>query len=140
MPLIGKCKKHPLPCGQRFISARAIVDQYERAKKDILTNTQTAAVWAPMLQHLGPALLMEAKHALTYGESMVARWLAARAFQTKRNKKQLSAKVAKHFNRSRDHTSHGQRIDREEARSLGLEVFDIEPHARLMGVLRIANQ
>jgi ClpP class serine protease len=59
--------------GGRFVSARAIVDQFERAKTEVLSNRDLAHVWAPALQTLGPALLQEAQNALDYGETMVAR-------------------------------------------------------------------
>ena len=64
-----------MPMGGRFVSARAIVDQFERAKSDVLANRDLAHVWAPVLQTLGPALLQEAQNALDYGERMVAGWL-----------------------------------------------------------------
>ena len=61
--------------GQRAQSARAVVDQFEEAKKEILQNAAAAGVWFPILQNIGPALLQEARNALEYGERMVAQWL-----------------------------------------------------------------
>ena len=59
--------------GQRAQSARAVVDQFEEAKKEILQNAAAAGVWLPILQTIGPALLQEARNALEYGESTVTR-------------------------------------------------------------------
>lgn len=52
--------------GQRAQSARAIVDQFEQAKSEILQNAAAAGAWFPILQTVGPALLQEARNALDY--------------------------------------------------------------------------
>ena len=115
-----------MPVGGRFVSARAIVDQFEEAKEQILGDTKLAAVWAPALQSLGPALLTEAKNALDYGEAMVARWLERRRFKGFADASKKAAAVANYFNRSDNHKSHGRRIDRTEARSQELIIDEFE--------------
>src|SRR4029077_8245582 len=42
-----------MPLQQRFVSAKAIVDPFEQAKSDVLSNRDLAHVWAPILQSLG---------------------------------------------------------------------------------------
>lgn len=121
-----------LPVGDnRFVSARAIVDQFEMAKKQVLANREVALAWAPVLQSLGPALLQEALFALAYGEQMVARWLAQYMLKHSRNKQRRAKAVAKHFNDAAKHKSHGRRIDRDEARKKGLTVVDLEESQEL---------
>ena len=115
-----------LPIGGRFISARAIVDQFERAKKEIKEDLKLAHLWAPILQSLGPATLLEAKNALDYGERMVAKWLSTRMFQSRKNSVRLANATAKYFNDAAEHKSHGRRIDRDEARTQNLHIEDLE--------------
>lgn len=115
-----------MPVMGRYVSARAVVDQFERAKGEILGNLNSAHVWAPILQSLGPALLNEADNALAYGETMVSKWLSERMFRTDLNPKQLAAATAAHFNDASKHKSHGRRIDREEARANNVKVEDLE--------------
>jgi hypothetical protein len=121
-----------MPVGGRFVSARAVVDQFEQAKDEILENPALAAVWAPALQSLGPALLVEAKYALDYGEKMVTRWLSQRRFKGDSTK---AAEVAGYFNRSAKHTSHGRRIDRAEAHSQNLAVEELEADPELQEIV-----
>lgn len=108
------------------ISARAVTEQFDRAKSEVLANQAAAHVWAPIVQSLGPALLQEAQNALDYSERMVARWLADGMFRTKNNPAKHGNKVAQHFNDASTHKSHGRRIGREEARSKGVVVEDLE--------------
>ena len=117
--------------GQRSQSARAVVDQFEEAKKEILQNAAAAGVWFPILQTIGPALLQEARNALDYGERMVAQWLENYMFAGKPNAKELAANAAAHFNDAASHKSHGRRIDRDEAREQGLNVEDLEDSQEL---------
>ena len=117
--------------GQRAQSARAIVDQFENAKMDILKDAAAAGVWFPILQTIGPALLQDARNALDYGEQMVAQWLEQYMFDGKPNAKELARKVATHFNDAKKHKSHGRRIDRDEARAEGLDIEDLEDNQEL---------
>lgn len=112
--------------GGRFVSAQAIVDQFEQAKSEIRGDLDVAHAWHPVLQSLGPALLQESKNALDYGEKMVARWLGRRMFNGVKGATRLAAKTAKHFNDASNHKSHGRRIDRAEARNQKLTIEDLE--------------
>lgn len=122
-----------MPHVGRFVSARAIVEQFEVARTDILSNNSAAHVWAPILQAVGPALLQEAQNALDYAESMVADWLSRYMFEAQggRVAELLGLDVARHFNDASAHKSHGRRIDRDEARQQGVKVLDLEDDQEL---------
>jgi ATP-dependent protease ClpP protease subunit len=125
--------------GGRAISARAVVEQFQRAREDILGSPETgkhgdllmAHVWAPVLATIGPALLQEAQNALDYSERMVARWLAAYMFEGEDEPEQKGAQIAAYFNDATQHKSHGRRLDREEARGVGVVVHDLEDSQEL---------
>jgi hypothetical protein len=112
--------------GNRFVSARSIVDQFKRAHDEISTDTRLAHVWAPILQTIGPALLNECENALAYGERMVASWLERNMFSGVGSADSKSAAVAAFFNDASKHRSHGRRIDRDVVRSQGIDVIDLE--------------
>lgn len=117
--------------GQTAISARAIVDQFERAKQDIKKDLHAAHLWAPMLGSIGPALLQEAHNALAYGERMVAQWLERYMFAGLPRRKVWAKTAAKHFNDASKHKSHGRRIDRDEARKRHVIVENLEDNQAL---------
>lgn len=117
--------------GNGSVSARAIVEQFNRAHADIAGNPALAHVWAPIIQSLGPALLTEAQNALSYGERMVAAWLKARMFRDDPNRDTKSGEVAQFFSDASQHLSHGRRIDRDEARVHGIPVEDLETSQEL---------
>lgn len=118
----------------RTVSAGAIVAQYEQAVIDVVGNPadgtpgnlDMAHIWAPMLAALGPALLTEARHALGYGERMVSGWLATGMFRGQGDADTKASEVARYFADAAQHKYHGRRIDRDEARSKGLVIEDLE--------------
>jgi len=117
--------------GRPTMSARAIVEQFETARAEIVGadgHQRLAALWGPILANLGPSLLTEAKNALEYGEEMVAEWLAEYMLP---GQNEQAATVAGHFNDASSHKSHGRRIDRDEARSFGVKVEDLESNQEL---------
>ena len=115
-----------IPISGKFVSARAIVDQFAKAKLEISSELALAHAWAPILQSLGPALLVEAEYALDYGERMVAQWLASRMFKRAPNKIAKAQAVARYFNDASTHKSHGRRIDIAEAKRQGVNVLALE--------------
>lgn len=117
----------------RYISARAVVEQFKSARKEILAEPDTMHVWAPIIASLGPALIEEAHNALDYGEKMVSRWMEQYMF-SKRDpsvRQQISQEIASYFNDATIHKSHGRRIDRQEASQVGVRIFNIEENSQL---------
>jgi hypothetical protein len=115
-----------LPMMNRTVSAQAILEQFKMAKGEIQQDVRMAHAWAPILQSYGPSLLVEAKNAMQYGEDMVRGWLEQYMFATDPKGKKKAKAAAHHFNDASGHKSHGRRIDRDEARSLGLNILDLE--------------
>ena len=120
-----------MPLGNNYVSARAVVDQFARARKDIIANRDTAHVWAPILQSLGPSVLQEAQNALDYGERMVALWLRQRMLAGEKFAANRAKKAAHYFNDASRHKSHGRRIDRDEARKQRIRIEDLESDQQL---------
>jgi hypothetical protein len=120
-----------MPGSDRLISARAVVEQFNAAKKEISQDSSQAAVWAPVLHSIGPSLLIEARYALDYGERMVSEWLRDHMFEGAADSEVRGKQVALFFNDAGTHMSHGRRIDRVEARSKGLDIEGLEDDSEL---------
>jgi ATP-dependent protease ClpP protease subunit len=111
-------------------SAHSIVEQFEEAKREISKNPALAGAWVPILQPFGPALLQHARKALSYGQKLVTEWLEKRMLSDRTDALEAAKKIAAHFGGAQ-HGSHGHRIDRDEARKLGLKVKNLEDDAEL---------
>lgn len=115
-----------LVTGGRSMSARAVVEQFDAAKRDILNNNATAHVWAPVLAQVGPALLQESQNALDYSEDLVAGWVSTWMRKGDADPSGAGRAIAKHFNDASTHKSHGRRINRAEAERVGVTTERLE--------------
>jgi hypothetical protein len=115
-----------LMIGTMPVSALSVEGQFERAKKEIIADQKVAHAWAPILQSLGPGLLVESSRALEYGKRVVAKWLTQRAFKNDEHCQSKASKVADSLAAAPTNVNHGQRIDISEAKALGLDVEPLE--------------
>ena len=118
----------------RLVSARAVVEQFDRAKDEILNDRDLAHVWAPILTSLGPSLISDAQNALDYGEKTVANWLKSYMYKEIgdiKERTEIAETAASHFNDATAHKSHGRRIDRDEARKVRINIGDLEKDQEL---------
>ena len=118
----------------KVYSARAIQEGFGRAREDIEKDTRLAHLWAPILQNMGPSLVLEADKHLKYSQELVANWLYERMLRgttDKEERRARAATIAAYFNAEStgDHGQvhvHGQRIGAEKLDELGLRLEFLE--------------
>ena len=120
--------------GNKVHSARAIQDGFTRARKDIEKDTKLAHLWAPILQNMGPSLVLEADKALAYSKELVVNWLNERMLRhigDEDKRKDTAETIAAYFN-AEDTPAHGQvhvhgqRIGEQKLNELGLSLESLE--------------
>ena len=122
-----------LNIGNKTHSARAIQEGFTKAKEDITDDIKLAHLWAPILQNMGPSLVLEADKALSYSKELVVNWLYNRMFSDMKNedaRKKMSDDIAAYFNaENTDHGQihvHGQRIGTAKLQELGIKLKLLE--------------
>ena len=120
--------------GNKVHSARAIQEGFKKAREDIEKDTKLAHLWAPILQNMGPSLVLEADKNLAYSKGLVVNWLNKRMLKDindEEERKEKTNKIAAYFNAedTPDHGQihvHGQRIGAAKLEELGLKVELLE--------------
>lgn len=107
-------------------SARAVVAQFEQARREIAEDLQAAHLWAPVLGTIGPALLKEAENVIAYSRDMVAGWLERYMFRADVKPAKKAKRVANLFNDAGTMNDHGHRIGRDEAHGWGVNAIPLE--------------
>ena len=122
-----------LVTGNKTHSARAIQEGFSKAKEDIENDTRLAHLWAPILQNMGPSLVLEADKALSYSKELVVNWLNKRMFKDidKKKRKKRADTIAAYFNAERTSSYdqihvHGQRIGVTKLKELGIKLELLE--------------
>ena len=125
--------------GNKTHSARAIQEGFSKAREDIESDTRLAHLWAPILQNMGPSLVLEADKALTYSKELVVDWLNKRMLKNISDvgeRKKKANNIAAYFNaedtpkHGQVHV-HGQRIGAAKLKELGLKVELLEENQKL---------
>lgn len=116
---------------QGNIPARAIIDQFERAKSECSKDPSVLGAWMPILQQYGPALLEQCEQAEVLAKFLVKEWLAQYMFSGHRKRKEKAALAARYFASYPKHKSHSLGIDRDQARSQGIDVKNLEEDQNL---------
>ena len=125
--------------GGKIHSARAIQEGFSRAKKDILEDIKLGHLWAPILQSMGPSLVVEAERTLKYSEELVKKWLNERMFKDisdEKERKEKANNIAKYFNAEDTEEDgkihvHGQRIGFQKLKELEAKVELLEKSQEL---------
>ena len=120
--------------GNKAHSARAIQEGFNKARKDIEKDTKLAHLWAPILQNMGPSLVLEADKALAYSKELVKNWLKMRMLndiECDEEREKKANTIAAYFNAERTpgHDQiyvHGQRIGAAKLQQLGLKLKFLE--------------
>ena len=131
--------------GNKFHSARAIQEGFSKAKEDIKNDIKFAHLWAPILQSMGPALMIEATKALSYSKELVIDWMKKRMFNQEemKEKEQTINNIAEYFNAEKTKKNgnvyvHGQRIGIEKLIELGVKVEYLEASQELQNAVLTA--
>ena len=105
--------------------ARAILRQFEQAKEEC-KDPSVLGAWMPILQQFGPALIQQCEAAEALALRLVREWLERYMFAGAPDASQKAEEVAGYFANYEVHQSHSLGIDREQARSHGVKIEDLE--------------
>jgi hypothetical protein len=108
--------------GLMSVPAYAILEQFELAQKQCQQPGKLAS-WVPILRQYGPALLIQCQLAIQLAESLVKDWLTTYMLKAT---PAAAAKAANTLSGHGNFKSHGRFIGRDEARSFGLVIDDLE--------------
>jgi len=113
------------PEGPRSAPAKAILNQFELAKKECKDPSNLAA-WMPILRGYMPGLLTQCGDSRTLAVTMVSTWLKQYMFASDKDAETKAAEIAQWFADYESFQSHGRRVSPDEAIKKGLKVVWLE--------------
>ncbi len=117
--------------GIQSVPAQAILDQFERAKRECTEERANLAVWVPSLQQYGPALLEQCEHAIALSKELVSTWLAQWMLRRSRKREENSGKIAAALTDHEHLRTHARPLDSARLRSLGMKIDSLEADQQL---------
>ena len=108
------------------ISCGGILEEFERAIRDIQQKPASAILWQTLISKYHPAFLGDCEKAIEWSNNMVTEWLKDNMFFKKKDKDELARHVVEALGSHSKTYSHGKHIHMEELRKLGLKIISLE--------------
>jgi hypothetical protein len=117
--------------GLQSIPAQAIVEQFNRARKECMDDPKNLGVWLPIVEQYGPALIVQCEHANELSKLLVTEWLQKYMFAGKKEASEISKEIGNKLSEHVVFKSHARHIGREQAKNLKLKIQDLEEDQNL---------
>lgn len=93
-----------------IVPAEAIKEQFRKATAEISADPSKIAIWLPILQPMGPGLLVQCDSAIELSKRLVRDWLERFMFRNGVDAPAKAAKVAEYLSSHSEFKSHARRI------------------------------
>ena len=108
------------------IPAHGVLEEFEKALKEIQENPQTIPIWQKIVEKYHPTFLGECQNAIDLSLEMVTLWLETGMFKGNPNSKVIAKKIAKELSDHEKTKTHSRHIHIDEAIKIGLTVKSLE--------------
>lgn len=111
--------------------AHGIIEEFDRAKREIASDPTTVAVWQPIIAKYSPTLVGECQKAIKWADDMVRDWLETGMFRSEPDPATAAATVLAELASHALTLSHARHISMTKAVTLGLKVDSLEANPAL---------
>jgi hypothetical protein len=108
------------------VPAHGVIEEFEKAKEDILKNQELAYLWQPILQKYHPTLVGECEKARLWSSEIVKEWLISCMFMGDSNATEKADRIISELGNHALTKSHSRHISFKRARELGIKVIELE--------------
>ena len=113
------------PLGVRSVPAQAVLDQFEKAKRECADPAKLSA-WLPMLAQYGPDLLERSEMALELSKTLVKQWLKTYMFKSADDSESQAESVSTWLASHQNFKSHSRHLPRSTLVENGVKVVELE--------------
>jgi len=106
--------------------AQSILDEFDRARADILAEPKTAPLWISKLNAYPPGFLNMCQNTIQLSKDKVAEWLNTWMFKDIPEKERKGVEIADWLGSAATHKTHGRPIGIATAKKIGLVVEPLE--------------
>ena len=115
------------------ISARGVVEEFNRAREEVREDRSTIPIWQAILSKYQPAFIGKCEKTVKWADQMVATWLETGMFKDLDDtvRKEKSSQVVNYLSDSELSISHDRHLSLKRCKEIGLEVHPLEDHPTL---------
>jgi hypothetical protein len=113
------------------IPAHGVIEEFNRAYKEITNDPRTIPVWQPVIAKYGPAFIGECEKAVKWSTELVTEWLKRNMLK---DDPQMDQKIDTILKELSDHSvsyAHNRHLSLQKCRDIGLNVLQLEDDQEL---------
>jgi hypothetical protein len=115
--------------------AHGLIEEFEKAAKEVKSDKSRMLVWAPILQKINPTTISECIKATQWAKDMVQEWLETGMLKDDPRKKTKSKQIVKALTDTAQNKSHSRHIGYDRALEIGLNVKPLETDQELQDAI-----
>jgi len=108
------------------IPAHGVIAEFEEAIKKIKEDPSKIPLYQVIVGKYHPTFIGECQNAIDLSSDMVKKWLTTGMFKNKATAEALAQTIVNYLNNHEDTKTHARHIHIDEAKSIGLEILDME--------------
>ncbi|WP_346815482.1 SDH family Clp fold serine proteinase [Aeromonas hydrophila] len=108
------------------IPAYGVLEEFEKAKAEILADPRAANYWQFIISKYHPTFIGQCEKAIQWAGQIVQAWLESGMFAAEENPNAAAARVVAELNNHTDTFAHARHIHMDKALELGLKIVRLE--------------
>lgn len=108
------------------IPAHGVVEEFNRAKREVQENSAAIPIWQPIIAKYSPALVGECEKAIAWSNEMTDEWLRTGMFRDESNPDEKIGRIIEELGDHALTKSHARHLSVERCREMGLNVVNLE--------------
>ena len=105
------------------VPCHGVINEFNRARKDIMADPKSAALWQFIIQKYNPTLLGSCDYAIKWSDKLVLGWLKENMCL---GKDAVARKILKNFSDHNRQKSHSRHISALQCKKFGVKVIELE--------------
>jgi len=115
----------------RGIPAHGVVEEFERAMKEVKDDPSRIYIWQPIIAKYNPTFIGECEKAIDWSNKMTAEWLRTGMFKDERRPSRKINRIIKELGDHALTKSHARHLSMQKCKSIGLKVIPLEEDDQL---------
>lgn len=108
--------------GGMYAPAGSIIEQFDRATKQLEQHPNQLPVWIPILEKFAPALLVQCQNFIELAKRLVKEWMIEYMFSKDKDAKMKAGQISSYLANEKNTLSHSRHISAEKLESLGVKI------------------
>ena len=117
------------------VPALGVLEEFDRAYREIKAGPDKAIVWAPILAKYQPTLISQCENAVNWSSDFVGRELVKCMLKSRKDKAKIADKIVDALGDYAGNKRHERHIHLDERKKLGIKVMPIEKNQKLQDLI-----